>query len=316
LALRSRASDFFVFLLAAWLVMNLMSSRLAVFFVIGVAFLPCCAAEPSSNSNMTVVRDIEFADVDGVKLLLDLEMPADVDEPPLVMFIHGGGWTGGDRKSASLRWIVDEGYAVARIEYRMSHEAIFPAQIHDCKGALRWLRAHQKDYGYDANRTVVAGSSAGGHLVALMGTSGGVAELEGTTAGHVDQSSRVQGVIDYFGASNFVLRSKDQPSKTEQPAGSVYKLLGGAVSKNLELARLASPATHVDAEDPPLLIFHGENDQVVQPSQSTHLAEIYRKHGLEVKLNILPGKGHGWPAPSPGEREQVLQFLAKHLRAN
>lgn len=284
-------------------------------FVMACLSMPLIAtAQTDANSKISFISDIEFADAGGVKLLLNLEMPTDVKNPPLVMFIHGGGWTGGDRKSSMLRWIVAHGYAIARIEYRLSHEAIFPAQIHDCKGALRWLRAHQAEYGYDAERVVVAGSSAGGHLVALMGASGGVAKLEGTTAGHPDQSSRVQGVIDYFGASDFVLRSKDQPSKTERPEGPVYKLLGGPVSNRLELARLASPATHVDPSDPPLLIIHGENDNVVQPSQSKHLAEIYKQNKLDVQLRIELGKGHGWPAPSQAEREQVLQFLSKHLR--
>ena len=116
------------------------------------------------------------------------------------MFIHGGGWKGGARSNSKLNWVAGHGYAVASIEYRFSQEALFPAQILDCKGALRWLRAHQKEYGYDASRVVVAGTSAGGHLAALTGTSGDVEDLEGDTGGNADQSSRVQGVIDYYSA--------------------------------------------------------------------------------------------------------------------
>lgn len=271
------------------------------------------AQQTAALHEVTVLRDIKFASPGGVDLLMNIHMPKDVEQPPLVMYIHGGGWTGGDRNGCNLQWLPKYGYAVASIEYRMSHEAIFPAQIHDCKGALRWLRANAEKYGYDAEIVIVAGSSAGGHLSALMGSSGGVEALEGDTAGHLDQSSTVQGVIDYFGASDFVLRSKDQPSKTEDPQGSVTLLLGGPVSKNLDLARLASPATHVDDGDPPLLMIHGEKDNVVHLSQSENLLRVYNEHGLDAHLHIEYGSGHGWPKTTDAEREEVLSFLAKHL---
>lgn len=274
----------------------------------------CSAAESNSKYEVKVQSDIVFADIDGVKLLVDLHLPKGIENPPLVMFIHGGGWRNGDRKRCKLAWIAQSGYAVASIEYRLSHEARFPAQIHDCKGALRWLRAHQAEYGFDAGRVVVAGTSAGGHLAALMGTSGGIKELEGTTAGHADQSSLAQAVIDYFGPTDFILRSKNQPSKTEDAAGSVFKLLGGSVSKNQKFARLASPAYHVGTGDPPLLIVHGDNDKTVHIAQSKRLMAAYQENKLDVQLRIEPGKGHSWKSPSDGEREHVLQFLEKHLR--
>jgi len=276
----------------------------------------CWGAEAATSSRATVHSDIRFADADGVALFLDLHLPVEVENPPLVMFIHGGGWTGGDRKGNRLEWILPYGFAIARIEYRLSQEAIFPAQIYDCKGALRWLRAHQQQYGYDAKRVVAAGTSAGGHLAALMGTSGGVAELEGKTAGYEQFSSRVQGVIDYFGPTDFLLRSKDQPAKTEEPAGSVYQLLGGPVREKQALARLASPVFHVDAEDPPLLMLHGEKDQLVHLSQSQRLLSSYQSHHLDGQLHIEGGQGHGWRPPSAQEQKLVLQFLGKHLRSD
>lgn len=259
-------------------------------------------------------NDLEFAQPGGVALLLDITVPTHVERPPLVMYIHGGAWLGGDRKHARLSWLAKRGYAVARIEYRMSHEAIFPAQIHDCKGALRWLRAHQNDYGYDATRVVVAGSSAGGHLAALMGTSGDVAELEGTVGGNLEQSSRVQGVIDYFGPTDFVQRSRDQPSKTDDPNGSVYKLLGGSVTEKQVLAQLASPAMHVSADDPPLLMLHGENDQVVHLSQSEILLKAYQAKKRPATLHVVPNAGHGWKPPKDKERKLIFDFLDEHLR--
>ncbi|MCB1231236.1 MAG: alpha/beta hydrolase [Verrucomicrobiae bacterium] len=258
-------------------------------------------------------NDITFASPGGVDLLMDLYLPKGVENPPLIMFIHGGGWKNGDRKNCKLAWTAAHGYAIASVEYRLSQEALFPAQIHDCKGALRWLRAHQSEYGYDASTVIVAGTSAGGHLAALMGTSGDVAELEGETAGNLDQSSRIQAVIDYYGPADFLKRSKEHPAKTEEPSGSVYQLLGGPVKENQEAARVASPITYVSKDDPPLLILHGDKDKTVYPGQSEAFAAKYEATGLDVKLQFEPGKGHGWKETSAAEREAVLVFLKKHF---
>lgn len=269
-------------------------------------FSPSGAAETESH------KAIPFASPGGVELLLDLHIPSDVKNPPLVMFIHGGGWRGGKREGCRLAWVANHGYAVASVEYRFSQEALFPAQIHDCKGALRWLRAHADEYGYDASRVVVSGSSAGGYLAALMGTSGEVEALEGATGENVKQSSRVQGVIDYYGPSDFVKRSENQKSKTDEPTGSVYQLLGGPVQKNLEAALAASPVTYISKDDPPFLIFHGENDKVVFLDQAEHLETLYREAELEVHLEIVSGAGHGWKQ-NAREKALVLEFLEKHL---
>ena len=271
---------------------------------------PACRIRAEEPKLLT---DLVFASPGGVDLLLDLHLPEGKEAAPLVLFIHGGGWSAGDRKSPGMNWLVDQGYAVACIEYRMGREAPFPAQIHDCKGALRWLRAHQHTYGYDASKVVVAGMSAGGHLAALMGTTGGLQSLEGDTAGHLNQSSCVQGVINYFGPSDFILRSKNQPDKTESPRGPVYKLLGGPVQQNLTLAKLASPVTHIGPDDPPMLILHGSRDRQVLPGQSRHLLERYHAGGLEAQLHIEQDKGHGWGRPTGEERRLVLAFLKKIL---
>lgn len=258
-------------------------------------------------------NDIVFAKPDGVELLLDLYLPSGVEDPPLVMHIHGGGWQGGDRKNCKASWVAAHGYAIASVEYRVSHEALFPAQIYDCKGALRWLRANEGKYGYDASRVIVTGTSAGGHLAALMATSGGVAELEGVTGGNLDQSSSVQGGIDYYGPSDFVKRSENQPSKTDEPKGGVYRLLGGPVQENLEAARQASPVTYITADDPPLLILHGAKDKTVFLDQSEILAADYKEAGLDAQLHVEPENGHGWKKPTEAERELVLSFLKKQF---
>ncbi len=288
-----------------------MRSTLLLCLLIFATTFPASGAQ-AALPDVKVHADIEFAEVDGVKLLMNLHLPQGKSNPPLLMYIHGGSWTMGNRNSCNLCWVAEHGYAVASVEYRMSSEAIFPAQIHDCKGALRWLRANQDKYGYNARRVVVAGASAGGQLAALMGTSGGVESLEGTTAGHTDQSSEVQGVINYYGASDFIMRSRNQPAKTEDPSGSVYKLFGGSVSDNIGLARAASPVAHVDASDPPMLILHGDEDMTVHLTQSARLKVVYQQHQLDAFLHVERGRGHGWKR-TPTETDLVLAFLAKQL---
>ena len=266
-----------------------------------------------AENQVKITKDIPFATFGDRTLKIDLHMPQGVENPPLVMFIHGGGWRNGSRKGCKIAWAARHGYAVASVEYRFSQQAIFPAQIHDCKGALRWLRAKQEKYRYDASRVVVAGSSAGGHLAALMATSGGVKALEGTTAGNLDQSSRVQASIPYYGPSDFLLRSRFQPSKTDHPNGGAYGLIGGPVQENLELANQASPVTHISKDDPPLLLLHGLKDKTVYPRQSQHLHELYLQGGLQSQLLLGPDSGHGWKGFWPDEKETILEFLKKHF---
>ncbi|MEM7143885.1 MAG: alpha/beta hydrolase [Verrucomicrobiota bacterium] len=271
--------------------------------------------EGAEEGGVREVRDVVWAvgPEGGEDLMVDFYLPEGVEKAPLVLFIHGGGWKNGDRKRCRLAWLAEHGYAVASVDYRLSHEGLFPAQIHDCKGALRWLRANAAEYGVDADRVVVAGTSAGGHLAALMGTSGEVEELEGVTGGNESESSRVQGIIDYFGPTDFVLRSKHKPEKTEEPDGSVYLLLGGPVRDNEERAKLASPVFHVTADDPPLLIVHGDEDKTVDIGQSERLAAVYEDEGLDVTLHVVEGAGHGWKGPKEAEREAVLGFLEARL---
>lgn len=259
--------------------------------------------------------DLVYAEVDGQKLQLDLFVPAEVKRPPLVVYIHGGSWLRGNRQKPPVQWLTEEGFALASLSYRFSDKAIFPAQIHDVKAAVRWLRAREARYGYDATRIGACGTSAGGHLAVLLGTSGGVKELEGTVGEDLKQSSRVQAVVDWYGPADFVLRSRTQP-KSNQPDASSFRLLGGAPAEKVDLARLASGVTHVDAGDPPLLIIHGDKDATVLLDQSESLRDAYKKAGLDVTLQVMPGGGHGSGAEyfSGNSRRMVVDFLRKHLK--
>jgi acetyl esterase/lipase len=261
------------------------------------------------------IRDIDYASVGERPLKLDLYLPANTESPPLVIYIHGGGWRSGSKDNCLIKFVLEHGYALASIEYRLSSEAIFPAQIHDCKAALRFLRASASTYGYDAGKVAVAGASAGGQLAALMGSSHGVPAAEGNVGSHLDQSTQVNAVIDYYGASDFLLRSKTQPGRANDEGSVCYDLFGGAVRDRISLAKLASAVTHLDPDDPPYLIIHGTADRVVLPDQSYRLHLTCLDNGVDSQLIMIEGAGHGGDEFfSPEYRERVIEFLDRTIR--
>ncbi|QEG38118.1 alpha/beta hydrolase [Roseimaritima ulvae] len=277
-------------------------------------------AIPPANGDETaavqVHRDLVFAEVDGRALKLDLYLPTVQHAAPLVVWIHGGGWRGGSKNKLSILKITEQGYALASISYRFADTAVFPAQIHDCKAAVRWLRANADRFGYDAESIAVAGSSAGGHLALLMGTSGDVIELEGDVGGNLDQSSRVQAVIDYFGPSDFVLRGRTQPERAYTQKSGSFALLGGVAGQKLDpqTERFASPANYVSDDDPPLLVFHGKADKTVLLDQSQHIVRLYQAAGLVAELVVLESAGHGGKPFFQDERlEQAIRFLDQRI---
>ena len=275
------------------------------------------AAQAQQKTPVTVKRDLVYASVSGKKLKLDLHLPATTAtdrKPPLYVWIHGGAWREGSRTNPRPANLTSHRFAVASISYRFTEDAIFPAQIHDCKAAIRWLRANANRHGYRADWIAVGGGSAGGHLAMLLATSGGVAELEGTVGGNLEHSSRVQAVIDYFGPSDFELRGKTQPDRAYTDKSGSFALLGGRNGKvPLKMERFASPATYVSSDDPPLLIFHGTADKVVLPDQSEHIARRYQASGLTAQLVMVEGAGHGDKAFFQGKNfETALRFLQSH----
>ncbi len=239
------------------------------------------------------VKNLHYAEVDGKPLLLDLYLPEKPEGSPLVVWVHGGGWKSGSKQKCYVKWLSNFGYTVASINYRLVDVAKWPAQLHDCKGAIRWLRANAKTYGYNPDCVIAAGASAGGHLVALLGTTGDNDELEGTVGGNGDQSSRVQAVVDYYGATDFPLRSKTQSWKVNKPGSVVYNLLGGPANQFVDKAKQASAKFHVTSDDAPLLVFHGIKDTTVLINQTDAIEEAYKKHNLPVAVYRLEDAGHG-----------------------
>jgi acetyl esterase/lipase len=257
------------------------------------------------------LKDVPYTDNANSKAqMLDLYLPANVDRTvPVVVFIHGGGWYEGDKSECPALPMVHKGYAVASINYRLTGQARFPAQIFDCKAAIRWLRAHANQYHLDPNKIAVWGESAGGQLAALLGTSGGVRELEGNL-GSNDQDSRVQAVVDWFGPANF-LAAGNKDALSAEAVQALIGLLGALPDKAPTLAKAASPITYVNKNAPQFLIMHGDKDQQVPLAQSQELDAALKKAGVASQLIIVNGAGHD--EFQSKENEVVYDFFQRHL---
>ena len=269
----------------------------------------------SAQSAARTIKDIPYATVDGKTLGLDLYMPAGAPNPALLVWVHGGAWRSGSKSSVPVG-LTQGGFAVASVDFRQSTEAKFPAMIHDIKGAIRFLRANAAKYGYRTDRIAIGGDSSGAHLAVLVGVTAGNAELEGTVGGNSGQSSAVQAILDYYGATNLttiLAQSTPFGLGVREPA---LDLLLGAQPKDVKaLAELASPVFHVDAKDPPLLIFHGDQDPQMPINQSIELQGAYEKLNIEVSFIAVHGAAHGGQVFYTGANlERALGFLRVTLR--
>jgi acetyl esterase/lipase len=275
-------------------------------------------AQPPQFQGVKVLRNIPYASTDNPRQMLDLILPdkREGKEPlPVIAFIHGGGWRNGNKSSGINRvaGLVKTGrYVGVSIGYRLSGEAIWPAQIHDCKAAIRWLRGHAKEHGIDPDRIAVWGSSAGGHLVSMLGVTGGVSALEGKLGKHGNQSSRVQAVVNYYGPSALLLMNS-KPSRIDHDAKDSPEsmLVGAPIQKAKEKTRQASPLTHVSADDAPHLHVHGTKDPLVPFHQSQIYHGALKKADVESTLITVKDGGHN--APRDVGENQVRLFLRRHL---
>jgi acetyl esterase/lipase len=268
------------------------------------------------SDQVIVERDVEYGRAGDRKLVLDVIRPKKPADGllPVIVWIHGGAWRAGDKSSGIMRlapYAASGEYFCASVGYRLSGEALWPAQIHDCKAAIRWLRANAEKLGIDPERIGVWGSSAGGHLVSLLGTSGGLEKLEGD-CGSPGQSSRVTCVVDFCGPSDFVAIAKAREGAGRDANGPIELLLGGTIDQKHEEALAASPITHVSPDDPPFLMVHGTDDSTVPIDQAERLSVALKKAGVEVTFVKVQGGGHGFGGPEVDARVQT--FFAKHLQ--
>jgi acetyl esterase/lipase/regulation of enolase protein 1 (concanavalin A-like superfamily) len=270
------------------------------------------AQGPKLPDGVKALRDLEYVKDGHERQKLDLYLPEKADGPlPVVVWIHGGAWRAGSKDGCPGVFLAAKGFAVASVGYRLSQHAVFPAQIEDCKAAIRWLRGNAKKYNLDPDHIGAWGASAGGHLVALLGTTGGMKELEGKD-GDLDQLSQVQCVLDWFGPTDF----RDlRGAVADDPKSVIAQLLGGPPSKEKDKAALASPVAHVHKGCPPFLIMHGDKDPTVSLGASKKLAEALEKADVPVTLVVLEGAGHGGKEFGTEEsRNRIEAFFTRHLK--
>lgn len=268
-----------------------------------------------SLSAQSTVKDQEYARVGDLVLKLDLHLPK-AENPPLIVYVHGGAWRAGTKDDVPIAPLLDHGFAIASVDYRLSTQAPFPAQIHDIKAAIRFLRAKASLFHLNTDKIAIIGSSAGGHLAALVGVTNGHTELEGKIGEHLDQSSDVACIVSLFGASNLqTILSQSTEFGLRMRVPALQLLLGDVPEQKPDLAKLASPVAHLDANDPPLLLIHGDADPQMPPQQSQEFAKASEAMKLPVTLIMLPGSKHGGKEFYDEERTSVVaKFLTKALR--
>ena len=274
------------------------------------------AAEASKvPEGITVHRDLAYVTDRHERQKLDLYVPDKGESLPLIIWVHGGAWRGGSKEHYTPMEYLKAGYAGASINYRLSQHATFPAQIEDVKAAVRWLRANAETYRLDPNQFAAWGSSAGGHLVAMLGTAGDVEAFE--VGENLGVSSRVQAIVDYFGPTDFL-----QMDTQRLPDGLVHdapdspesQLIGGPIQEHKDRVAKANPITYVSKDDPPFLIIHGDQDKLVPYQQSVLLNKALEEVGVSVTFYKVEGGGHGWFRDSKVP-ELTKAFLEKHLKS-
>src|SRR5215469_4680506 len=238
---------------------------------------------PTAAHSVSWITNVPYVTGGGPEQQLDLYIPTNQHGEPLVVYIHGGGWAHGDKAGDSINPnnldLLWEGYAMASINYRLAPGALWPAQIEDCKAAIRWLKAHANDYGYDPTRIGVIGESAGGHLVAMLGVTSGKSKFD--VGENLTETSDVNCVIDLFGVSDF--------APLPNTAG---RLLGPDNKNNPDLIKSISPVTYIHKDEPPILIVHGDSDRLAPYEQATRLADALEKVKARYHFHTVVGGGH------------------------
>ena len=278
-----------------------------------MAFLVMVAAR-RGDPDIAIERDLVYGKGADSELKLDLAVPLKGDGPfPAVVFLHGEGWRAGNRQQMShfIEGMARLGYVGVTVEYRLVPAARFPAQLEDCKAAVRWLRANAQRYRIRSDRIGVVGFSAGGHLASMLGVTGNQMAFEGV-GGNPRESSRVQAVVSFFGPTDFSTR--DWPRDLEEQV--IAPFLGGSFADKPDLYANASPVNHVDVDAPPFLFFHGTEDKLVPVDQSKRLARKLETVGVPTQMITLDREGHGFTdASNQRSMQQMLDFLGTWLKS-
>lgn len=281
---------------------------LSVILIAAIPFVTK-AYDDKGPGSVRVIRNLAYCQPANDSQSLDLYLPTKSNGPtPLIIFIHGGAWVQGDKGEAreiSLL-LAQYGFATASINYRFSQQALFPAQIEDCRAAVRWLRSHAQEYGIDPDRFGVWGVSAGGHLASLLGTSGDTIK---------DENLKVQAVCDWCGPSDLVTVASQAGSRNKldlvTEKGPVGRLLGGPTRQKEALAKEASPVTYINSGDPPFLIVHGDIDDLVPFAQAEEFCDKLKAAGVAVEFVRVRGAGHN--LFSEEQVRRLIDFFKQEL---
>lgn len=269
-------------------------------------------ARGADEPKVKMEKDIVYNKVGTAELKLDLAAPSQGDGPfPAVLVIHGGAWRAGNKSdnARALEMFAARGYVAVSPQYRFCPQTVFPAQVHDVKAAVRWLKANAKERRIDPGRIGAVGFSAGGHLAMMLGVTGPSDGLEGEApAGSPD--TRIQAVVNYFGPTD--LGARDIP---EVSLPLVRDFLGATAAERPDLAAKASPRTYVTRDDPPILTFQGTKDPLVPHTQAIELVDAMTAAGVPGRVELMAGAGHGWTGDEMHRTgTEMMLFFDHHLR--
>lgn len=278
-------------------------SPLRLFLTTIMVFLLAASALRADDAQVTLQSNVEYGTGGGEPLTLHLAKPPEGDGPfPVIVAIHGGGWSGGTKDShiPNIKDYASKGYVAASVGYRLAPKHPFPAQIEDCKCAVRWLRAHADELKIDPNRVGAIGWSAGAHLAMMLGVMDSSDGCEGD-GGYADQSSKVQAVVAYAGPTNLLA------TFPEVAVPILDKFLSGPLKERRAAYRNASPVTYVNSGDAPMLLFHGTKDEIVPYEQAIDMVSALTKSGVPGRIELLLGAGHGWGAEEAARTDREAQ---------
>jgi acetyl esterase/lipase len=275
-------------------------------------FVWVVATSSAGDPKVATTYDIVYNRAGDVDLKLDLACPVEGTGPfPAIVVLYGGAWRTGNKwgNRPTLAEFARRGYVAIAPQYRHCPKYIFPAQVHDVKAAVRWLRTHAADYRVDVDHIGAMGYSAGGHLSLMLGVTGPEDGLEGDVP-RGSPSSKVQAVVNYFGPTDL-----SAPVVSGFSKGLIRDFLGGLPSEKPELALKASPVTFVSRDDAAILTFHGTKDPLVPYDQANRLANAMARVGLEGRTELIADAGHGWYGQEMKRTmEQTYDFFEMHLR--